>query len=201
MSFNWQFMFCVIFAFHQLFAFLPALLLDMYMHSPALNHASLTKYDFDIRYFPNYPHKLYIPSLHLMNYGFLMRRKGMQHATSLACYQLFELTILNLLSIFWRFELAFYTLLAKDAAAKEEIAAEERSNSEVDSIMLESSLPKRKTIVHSSTGKQLESELGQLSILDNLINRTSQDNLVELADCTVDFHAAGSCTEPVWVCK
>ncbi|OAY68995.1 Germ cell-less protein-like 1 [Ananas comosus] len=36
-----------------------------------------------------------------------------------------------------RFELAFYTLLAKDAAAKEEIAAEERSNSEVDSIMLE----------------------------------------------------------------
>ncbi|XP_010259602.1 PREDICTED: uncharacterized protein LOC104598970 isoform X2 [Nelumbo nucifera] len=91
-----------------------------------------------------------------------------------------------------RFELALYTLLAKDALLKAEHSDHGSSSSEMGRCAnFDSSGVKGKSLIDSSTGKQLmESELGHLSLRDDHEGlKTAHNILVELADCVVDFHA------------
>lgn len=125
-----------------------------------------------------------MPSLPLMNFGCLMRRKGTNrpnwHPPPLSIID-FSLTD-SLYFIFFdvvllRFELALYTLLAKGAISEEE----ERSNSII----------KGKTVIGSSSSEQLiESELLHLQIHDNLgSHKPAQSNRINLSDCMAEFQS------------
>eukprot|EP00262_Sarcandra_glabra_P005503 TRINITY_DN1715_c0_g1_i1.p1 TRINITY_DN1715_c0_g1~~TRINITY_DN1715_c0_g1_i1.p1 ORF type:complete len:872 (-),score=156.78 TRINITY_DN1715_c0_g1_i1:83-2698(-) len=107
-----------------------------------------------------------------------------------------------------RFELALYTLLAKSTFFKADHPEQASSGSEAGTSAPDS-VPKGKNFVESSTGKQLiESELGHISLQDNLEgHKTAHKILVELADCVVDFHSdisdsksqqlqQGTCSQP-----
>ncbi|XP_059632733.1 uncharacterized protein LOC132275289 [Cornus florida] len=89
-----------------------------------------------------------------------------------------------------RFELAMYTLLAKSALCKAEHPEQVHSSSEVGmSSCCDSSKVKGKNLIDSSSNKSLESELGRLSLKDDIEGHNTAHNiLVELADCVVDSH-------------
>uniref|UniRef100_A0A5B7A3R8 BTB domain-containing protein n=1 Tax=Davidia involucrata TaxID=16924 RepID=A0A5B7A3R8_DAVIN len=89
-----------------------------------------------------------------------------------------------------RFELALYTLLAESAFRKAEHSERGSSSSEIGmSTHSDSSKVKGKNLIDSNTNKKLESELGRLSLKDDLEgHKTAHNILVELADCVVDSH-------------
>ncbi|CAL5415527.1 unnamed protein product [Camellia sinensis] len=116
-----------------------------------------------------------------------------------------------------RFELALYTFLAKCSFCKGEHPEQGSSSSEMGT-STHSSSPKvkGKNLIDSGTNKQLESELGCMSLNDDLEGHSAAHNiLVELADCVVDsqtgVHSSrqqvqqGSCTkshmEPRYHCN
>ncbi|XP_022760570.1 uncharacterized protein LOC111306860 isoform X2 [Durio zibethinus] len=93
-----------------------------------------------------------------------------------------------------RFELALYTLLAKGAFYQTERSDQESSSAEMAmGASHESSKAKGKDLVDSCPDNRLESELGRLSLKDDLEQcNAAQKLLVELADCMVDFQAGAS---------
>ncbi|XP_016463393.1 uncharacterized protein LOC107786440 isoform X2 [Nicotiana tabacum] len=84
-----------------------------------------------------------------------------------------------------RFELALYTLLAKNAFCKAEHHEEENPSSGVGTSTV-SDIP-RIAPKNLTDYRRVESELGHLSLIDGVDGcNTSQNILVELADCGVD---------------
>ncbi|KAL5996097.1 hypothetical protein ACLOJK_026170 [Asimina triloba] len=101
-----------------------------------------------------------------------------------------------------RFELALYTLLAKGASFKADQNEQSSPGSETGTAVdSDSSALKGKNIINGSTSKQLiETEVGCMSLQDNLDrHKTAHNILVELADCVVDFHNAASNSNPLQV--
>lgn len=87
-----------------------------------------------------------------------------------------------------RFELALYTFLAKGAHCKAEHSEQGSCSSEMGTDShSDSPQAKGKFLIDSCTNKMLESELGHLSLKDDLEGHNTAHNLlVELADSVVD---------------
>lgn len=82
-----------------------------------------------------------------------------------------------------RFELALYTFLAKGAHCKAEHCEQEMGTD----THADSTPAKEKNLIDSCNNSMLESELGCLSLKDDLeSHNTAHSLLVELADCVVD---------------
>ncbi|XP_009352266.1 uncharacterized protein LOC103943658 [Pyrus x bretschneideri] len=88
-----------------------------------------------------------------------------------------------------RFELAFYAFLAKGAQSKQEDYDHGSSSSEAGTdTPSDSSNAKGKNLIDSFANKRLESEVGRLTIKDDVEgHNTARSLLIELADCVVDF--------------
>ncbi|XP_048440415.1 uncharacterized protein LOC125477404 [Pyrus x bretschneideri] len=88
-----------------------------------------------------------------------------------------------------RFELAFYTFLAKGAQSKQKDYDHGSSSSEAGTdTPSDSSNAKGKNLIDSFTNKRLESEVGRLTLKDDVEgHNTARNLLIELADCVVDF--------------
>ncbi|CAB4262700.1 unnamed protein product [Prunus armeniaca] len=93
-----------------------------------------------------------------------------------------------------RFELALYAFLAKGAQCKQEDYDHGSSSSEAGTdTQSDSSNAKGKNLMGSFTNKRLESELGRLTLKDDLEgHNTARNLLIELADCVVDFQTGVS---------
>ncbi|XP_057956915.1 uncharacterized protein LOC131150301 isoform X2 [Malania oleifera] len=93
-----------------------------------------------------------------------------------------------------RFELALHTLLAKSALCKAEHREQGSCSSEMGTgTHSDSSKVKGKNLIDSSPNKQLESELGSLSLKDDKMgHNTAHSSLTELADHAGDFHTGVS---------
>ncbi|KAL6193756.1 hypothetical protein ACLB2K_034840 [Fragaria x ananassa] len=93
-----------------------------------------------------------------------------------------------------RFELALCTFLSKGAQCKQEDYDHGSSGSETGTdAHSDSSKAKGKNLTDSFTSKRLESELGRLTLKDNLEgHNTARKLLIELADCVVDFQTGSS---------
>lgn len=98
-----------------------------------------------------------------------------------------------------RFELALYTLLAKDAFCKAEHPEQESSTSEMGmGTHSNSSKVKGKNLIDNGTSKILESELGHMNLKDELEGHNAAHNiLVELADGVVDFQYGANTIQQV----
>ncbi|CBI26054.3 unnamed protein product, partial [Vitis vinifera] len=98
-----------------------------------------------------------------------------------------------------RFELALYTLLAKDAFCKAEHPEQESSTSEMGmGTHSNSSKVKGKNLTDNGTSKILESELGHMNLKDELEGHNAAHNiLVELADGVVDFQYGANTIQQV----
>ncbi|KAM0984931.1 hypothetical protein ACFX2I_012194 [Malus domestica] len=88
-----------------------------------------------------------------------------------------------------RFELAFYAFLAKGAQSKQEDYDHGSSSSEAGTdTPSDSSNAKGKNLIDSFANKRLESEVGRLTLKDDVEgHNTARSLLIELADCVVDF--------------
>lgn len=87
-----------------------------------------------------------------------------------------------------RFELALHTLLAKGAYCKTEHGDQASSGMET-STHLDPSKVKGKNLIDVSSVNKLESEVGRVSLKDEIADRNTAHNiLVELADHVVDSH-------------
>lgn len=94
-------------------------------------------------------------------------------------------------SFCFRFELALYAFLAKDALCKAEHPEQENPTSEMGmGTHSNSSKMKGKSLIDNDTSKILESELGHINLKDEREGHNAARNiLVELADCVVDFQS------------
>uniref|UniRef100_A0A2P2KED9 Uncharacterized protein LOC8278730 n=1 Tax=Rhizophora mucronata TaxID=61149 RepID=A0A2P2KED9_RHIMU len=88
-----------------------------------------------------------------------------------------------------RIELALYTLLAKGALSKTELSVQGSSSSEMStSNNTHSPKEKGKDLINGSTNRSFESELGCLSLRNDLEAHSMAQNLLfELVDCAVGF--------------
>lgn len=93
-----------------------------------------------------------------------------------------------------RFELALCTFLSKAAQCTQEDYDNGSSSSEAGTdARSDSSTAKGKNLTDSFTNKRLESELGRLTLKDDLEgHNTARNLLIELADCVVDFQTGVS---------
>ncbi|XP_050372465.1 uncharacterized protein LOC126790317 [Argentina anserina] len=93
-----------------------------------------------------------------------------------------------------RFELALCTFLSKVAQCKQEDYDRASSSSETGTgSHPDSSKAKGKNLTDSFTSNRLKSEMGCLTLKDDLEgHNTARNLLIELADCVVDFQTGGS---------
>lgn len=132
-----------------------------------------------------------------MSSGYPLKRNGKEYLRPLTRFIVHSLVPIKKKissSSVERFELALYTFLAKGAQCKQEDYDHGSSSSEAGTdTQSDSSNAKGKNLMASFTNKKLESELGRLTLKDDVDgHNTARNLLIELADCVVDFQTGVS---------